>query len=152
LKSTELTLARAFISLADRIESELHSRGHFFPQKPMPRTPEQLAHVESFDSATRSSIERICERQNELRQRLTEVWESEMRPQYFTPASKLKSLRQRSIDLAKEGRLVELSDAIIAANDEEEREAAIAQSQFQRDYDASYARLSRKGKLEIHGI
>jgi hypothetical protein len=150
--SSDLTLARAVISLADRIEAELEFRCHFVPQKEMPRSPEQFARLESFDAATRSSMEAIEQRHHRLHERFTELWESQMKSRYFAPAPKLQMLRQRAIDLEREGRKSELKAAIIAASVEEEKEAAIAQQQFQHDYDVACARMKRKRKLEIEAF
>jgi hypothetical protein len=105
-----------------------------------------------FDAGTESLLAETKERHRRAQESFADRWETQMKPLYFSPTAKLRALRQRAIDLAREGRIEEGRAAVDAAVEEELMETIIAQAGFQRDYEVSQMKMKKERDAELEAI
>jgi hypothetical protein len=138
----QFATARSLLALLGGISEELTSRARAVRARHPPRDEQDAVPTARAMQSRHEQLRRNCERR----------WDADMRPRYFVPSQRLQTLRQRALDVAKDGTEDEILDAIEAADDQAAIESEIAGERYRKDRENALAKLARKHNLEMRAL
>jgi hypothetical protein len=138
LSAGNFVKARDYIILSREIEKEMSERKRTEPSN---RRPHPL--VLYFDRESDIAVKEIRERTARLLNELADLWNTEFREKYFAPSERLARLRKAARQYPNDAELEQ------DLKDLKEQEEAIAQLNFETDFEAARNQVFERGEREV---